>query len=71
MANRRCEFLFLNHIFFDLLKIGRVLLHVDMALKQDPSLAGSFLKTLQKEPFTITSFMLGFLLSLSNSGTIN
>ena len=46
---------------------GRVLLHVDMALKQDPSLAGAFLKKLQKDSFSLTSFMLAFLLSLSNS----
>ncbi len=46
---------------------GTVLLHVDVALKQDSSLATSFLKTLQKESYTRSTFMTAFLLALSRS----
>jgi Fanconi anemia group I protein len=46
---------------------GTVLLHVDVALKQDSSLASSFLKTLQKESDTRSTFMTAFLLALSRS----
>ena len=46
---------------------GTVLIHMDVALKQDSALATSFLKTLQKEPWTPSCFMLAFLLALSRS----
>ncbi len=46
---------------------GTLLLHVDVAMKQDSSLASSFLKTLQKESNTRSTFMTAFLLALSRS----
>lgn len=46
---------------------GTVLLHVDVALKQDASLATSFLKALQKEPFKPTPFMVAFVLAMSRA----